>query len=68
MSATLFEKWAKNPDNLASVREAIDATAFGDDSIEKFSQFVNIQRVKSGDPIAVLGGYDDVGKSGAVVV
>ena len=65
MSATLFEKWAKNPDNLASVRDAIDATAFGDDSLEKFSQFVNIQRVKSGDPIAVLGGYDDVGKSGA---
>ena len=65
MSATLFEKWAKNPENLASVRDAIDATAFGDDSLEKFSQFVNIQRVKSGDPIAVLGGYDDVGKSGA---
>ena len=65
MSATLFENWAKKPENLASVRDAIEATAFDDDTLEKFSQFVNIQRVKSGDPVAILGDYDDVGHSGA---
>lgn len=65
MSATLFENWAKNPENLASVRDAIEATVFDDDTLEKFSQFVNIQRVKSGDPVAILGDYDDVGHSGA---
>lgn len=65
MSATLFENWAKQPENLASVRDAIEATAFDDDTLDKFQQFVNIQRVKSGDPVAVLGDYEDVGHSGA---
>lgn len=65
MSATLFEKWAKNPSNLESVRDAIEATAYDDDTLDSFSKFVNFQRVKSGDPVAVMGEYDEVGKSGA---
>lgn len=64
MSATLFENWTKNPENLLSLRDAVDATMFDDDTLPKFLQFVNLMKVRSGDPIAILGEYEDVGLAG----
>lgn len=40
------------PENLASIKDAVQETFYND---EDFSSFVNIQKVKEKDPIALLG-------------
>ena len=47
--------------NLASIKDAIQETFYND---EDFSRFVNIQKVKEKDPIALLGEMEMVGKKG----
>lgn len=49
------------PENLASIKDAVQETFYND---EDFSSFVNIQKVKEKDPIALLGEMEMVGKKG----
>lgn len=49
------------PENLASIKDAVQETFFND---EDFSSFVNIMKVKNDDPIALIGEMDMVGKKG----
>lgn len=57
----LFGSWVIQPENLASVKDAINETAFSDEKLEKF---VTIKKVKNNDPIALIGAMDMVGKKG----
>lgn len=59
--ATLFDQWTLNPENLGSIRDAVQETLFGD---ENFNQFVTLVKVKNGDPIALIGDLEMVGKKG----
>ena len=59
--ATLFDQWTLNPENLGSIRDAVQETLFGD---ENFNQFVTLAKVKNGDPIALIGDLEMVGKKG----
>lgn len=61
---TLLEKWASNPDNIESIRDAINKTSFDDESMPKFKKFVNVTNAKPDAPIALLGEHSDVGESG----
>lgn len=62
MATTLFDKWVIQPENLASVKDAINETAYADQGIENF---VTIKKVKDNDPIALIGDMAMVGKKGA---
>lgn len=59
--ATLFDKWTLSPENLDSIRDAVQETFYED---ETFERFVNVQRVKNNDPIALIGEMEMVGKKG----
>lgn len=56
-----FENLKLEPENLASIKDAVQETFYND---EDFSSFVNIQKVKEKDPIALLGEMEMVGKKG----
>lgn len=60
--ATLFEKLTLNNENLGSIRDAVQETLFND---ENFNQYVSIVKVKNGDPIALIGDLEMVGKKGS---
>ena len=60
--ATLFEKLTLNNENLGSIRDAVQETLFND---ENFNQYVTIAKVKNGDPIALIGELEMVGKKGS---
>lgn len=59
---TLFDKFILSPENLEGIRAAIQETLFGD---ENFNQYVTIAKVKNGDPIALIGELEMVGKTGS---
>ena len=59
--ATLFDKWTLSPENLDSIRDAVQETFYED---ETFERFVNVQRVNNNDPIALIGEMEMVGKKG----
>lgn len=61
MATQLFDKWTIQPENLDSVKNAVNRTAFAD---EKFEKFVTLKKVRNGDPIALLGDMSMVGKKG----
>ena len=56
-----LEHLTLQPENLASIKDAVQETFFKD---EDFSLFVNIMKVKKDDPIALIGEMDMVGKKG----
>lgn len=56
-----LENLKLEPENLASIKDAVQETFYND---EDFSLFVNIQKVKEKDPIALLGEMEMVGKKG----
>lgn len=56
-----LENLKLQPENLASIKDAVQETFYND---EDFSSFVNIQKVKEKDPIALLGEMKMVGKKG----
>lgn len=56
-----LENLKLEPENLASIKDAIQETFFKD---EDFSSFVNIMKVKNDDPIALIGEMEMVGKKG----
>ena len=56
-----LENLKLDPENLASIKDAVQETFYND---EDFSSFVNIQKVKEKDPIALLGEMEMVGKKG----
>lgn len=56
-----LENLKLEPENLASIKDAVKETFYND---EDFSSFVNIQKVKEKDPIALLGEMEMVGKKG----
>lgn len=56
-----LEHLTLQPENLASIKDAIQETFFKD---EDFSSFVNIMKVKNDDPIALIGEMETVGKAG----
>lgn len=59
-----LENLKLEPENLASIKDAVQETFYND---EDFSSFVNIQKVKEKDPIALLGEMEMVGKKGGAV-
>ena len=59
---TLFDKFTLSPENLSSIRDAVQETLYGD---ENFNQYVTIAKVKHGDPIALIGELEMVGKKGS---
>lgn len=56
-----LENLKLEPENLASIKDSVQETFYND---EDFSSFVNIQKVKEKDPIALLGEMEMVGKKG----
>lgn len=56
-----LENLKLQPENLASIKEAIQETFYQD---ENFSDFVNVVKVKNDDPIALIGEMEMVGKKG----
>ena len=56
-----LENLKLEPENLASIKDAVQETFYND---EDFSSFVNIQKVKEKDPIALLGEMEMVGNKG----
>lgn len=56
-----LENLKLQPDNLASIKDAVQETFYND---EDFSSFVNILKVKNDDPIALIGEMEMVGKKG----
>lgn len=56
-----LENLKLEPENLASIKDAVQETFYND---EDFSSFVNIQKVKEKDPIALLGEMEMAGKKG----
>ena len=56
-----LENLKLEPENLASIKDAVQETFYND---EDFSSFVNIQKVKEKGPIALLGEMEMVGKKG----
>lgn len=57
-----FETFKLQPENLESIKEAIQETFYKD---EDFSQFVNIMKVRNDDPIALIGEMEMVGRKGS---
>ena len=56
-----LENLKLEPENLASIKDAVQETFYQD---EDFSSFVNIMKVKNNDPIALIGEMEMVGKKG----
>lgn len=56
-----LENLKLQPENLASIKDAVQETFYQD---EDFSSFVNIMKVKNDDPIALIGEMEMVGKKG----
>lgn len=56
-----LENLKLQPENLASIKDAIQETFYND---EDFSSFVTIAKVKNDDPIALIGEMEMVGKKG----
>ena len=56
-----LENLKLEPENLASIKDAVQETFYQD---EDFSLFVNIMKVKNDDPIALIGEMEMVGKKG----
>ena len=56
-----LEHLTLQPENLASIKDAVQETFYND---EDFSSFVNIMKVKNDDPIALIGEMEMVGKKG----
>ena len=56
-----LENLKLEPENLASIKDAVQETFYND---EDFSSFVNIMKVKNDDPIALIGEMEMVGKKG----
>jgi hypothetical protein len=56
-----LENLTLQPENLASIKDAVQETFYND---EDFSSFVNIMKVKNDDPIALIGEMEMVGKKG----
>lgn len=56
-----LENLKLEPENFASIKDAVQETFYND---EDFSSFVNIQKVKEKDPIALIGEMEMVGKKG----
>lgn len=56
-----LENLKLEPDNLASIKDAVQETFYND---EDFSSFVNIMKVKNDNPIALIGEMEMVGKKG----
>lgn len=56
-----LENLKLQPENLASIKDAVQETFYKD---EDFSSFVNIMKVKNDDPIALIGEMEMVGKKG----
>ena len=54
-----LEHLTLQPENLASIKDAVQETFYND---EDFSLFVNIMKVKNDDPIALICDMDMVGK------
>lgn len=61
-NTALLETFKLQPENLASIKDAVQETFFKD---EDFSSFVNIQKVKADDPIALIGELEMVGRKGS---
>ena len=53
-----LENLKLEPENLASIKDAVQETFYND---EDFSSFVNIMKVKNNDPIALIGEMEMVG-------
>lgn len=60
--AKYFENIPLQPENLNSLRDAIIKKVLDDENLRKF---VTIKKVRSGEPLAVLGEMDAVGHAGA---
>lgn len=56
-----LENLKLEPENLASIKDAVQETFYQD---KDFSSFVNIMKVKNNDPIALIGEMEMVGKKG----
>lgn len=62
LSPTILSNWTLNPENIQSLREAIETDIKQDEAIQ---QFTTIQYgVKTGDPIATIGAPDNIGTKG----
>ena len=56
--ATLFENITLSPENLASIRDAVQATLY---DTQRLTDCITLHKVKNNDPIAVIGGFDMYG-------
>lgn len=57
-----FENITVNPKDVTDLRELIPLSI---DQDEEFQRFVNLKKVRNGDPVAFLGDGDDVGLAGS---
>lgn len=58
----LFESFKLEPENVESIKMAINLTAY---EKQDLGQFATLTKVDDGDPVAFLGSMEDVGKSGS---
>lgn len=58
----LFESFKLEPENLESIKKAINLTAYENQDL---SQFVTLTKAENDEPIAFLGNMEDVGKQGS---
>lgn len=58
----LFESFKLEPENIESIKTAINLTAYEQ---QELGQFATLTKAKNDDPIAFLGSMEDVGKSGS---
>lgn len=57
-----FQNISVNPKDVTDLKELIPLSI---DQDEEFQRFVNIKKVRNGDPVAFLGDMDDVGLQGS---
>lgn len=58
----LFESFKLEPENVESIKTAINLTAY---TKQDLAQFVTLTKVEENEPVAFLGNMEDVGKSGS---
>lgn len=58
----LFESFKLEPENVESIKTAINLTAY---TKQDLAQFVTLTKVEENEPVAFLGSMEDVGKSGS---
>lgn len=58
----LLEALKLQPENLESIKDAVQETFYND---ENFASFVNVVKVKNDDPIALIGEMEMVGRKGS---